>query len=170
MRIFAASLSALLLSLTGCGGDDGGDGSTPIDASTAIDAPSTIDAPMGTSALGRPCTGNDQGNCPVGWLCIQLSATQGRWCSKTCTSTADTSCEDGYSGPGSPLCLFKVDFMDGQPARFMCAVACDDAPGGPLLCPDGASQCNGMCPGTLQCTRNITAENMPNNVLGKACF
>jgi hypothetical protein len=172
MRTLAAILAAVALTLAACGGDDDG---TPGDGDAGIDSPpgaidAAVDAPMGTSALGRPCMGNGQGNCPTGWLCIQLSAQRGRWCSKRCTSTADMSCEDGYTGPGAPLCLFSVDFMDGNPPVNMCAVACEDASGGPLLCPDGASQCNGMCPGTLQCTRNITPQGMPTNVLGKACF
>ena len=79
----------------------------------------------------------------------------------------DTSCEDGYTGPGFPRCQFNIDFGGGM-MQTMCAVICQDNAGGPLLCPDGATQCNGTCPGMLRCIYDV--KNAQMDVVGKACL
>ena len=161
------ALVTMALALAACGDD--GDGVGGIDASTIDSPPGTVDARTATSELGKACTGNGQGNCAVGYTCLNLGGS-GSWCSKRCADIQDPSCEDGYTGPGSPACAFSIDFMGGEQDVPFCAVFCDDAAGGPILCPDGPTQCNGTCPGSLQCTRNVTPMNMPMQVLGKACF
>jgi hypothetical protein len=167
MRTLLAALASLSFVLLACSGDDGT--GAAIDAATdsppgTVDA--AVDAPAGSSALGRACMGNDQGNCPTGWLCIQLTGGTSRWCSKTCTSEQDMSCEEDYTGPGFARCLFNVDFGGGV-SRIMCGIACDDPPGGPMICPFGMTQCNGTCPQPLMCTANLTSTN--GQVIGRAC-
>lgn len=161
-------LATLVITLAACGDDGDGAG---IDASS-IDAPpgsidAAVDAPLATSALGAACMGDGQGDCPTGYVCLNLNGASGRWCSKTCTGVQDTSCEVGYTGPGHPACIFNVTPSGGGTPVPHCAVVCEDQPGGPMLCPD-APDCNGMCPGTLRCTANLTNQQM--QVVGKACL
>lgn len=159
------TIAALALALAACGDD--GDGGATIDA--AIDAATVIDAPAATGQIGATCTGTGQGTCAAGFTCLTLTGGSGSWCSKRCADVQDPSCEDGYTGPGFAACIFKIDFPGGEQDVPHCAVVCDDPAGGPMICPGGAQQCNGMCPGTLQCTANLT--NMQTMmVVGKACL
>ncbi|HVV87986.1 MAG TPA: hypothetical protein VHE35_33325 [Kofleriaceae bacterium] len=165
------AFATLALTFAACGGDD---------STGTIDAPGgTIDAPNGTidagvdaptsgASLGMACTGDGQGTCPAGYACLNLQGGSGMFCSQTCTGTQDTSCGNGYTGPGFPACILKVDFMDGNPAVPHCGIVCEDEPGNPVICPGGAAQCNGTCPGTLQCNGGLMT--MAGMLQGKACI
>lgn len=168
MRSPLISLAALALTLAACGGDD--DGGTPGDGDAGIDAPpgaidAAVDAPMGTSALGRACTGTGQGNCPAGFECLTLQGGSGSWCSKRCADFQDPSCQDGYTGVGFPMCVLGVRPTPGADPMNYCQIVCEDLPGAPDICLPG--ECTRACPTPLVCTADL--KNQQGTTLARAC-
>src|SRR5687767_8036051 len=121
----AKSLASLALSLTliacGGGGDDDPDApvgpgpdadpTQPDAAPTLPDATTTIDAsgadafPTAANAasLGQVCGGTVA--CPEGYLCLvtMAMATNG-FCSLACVGDLDSTCQNGFPGPGQAMC------------------------------------------------------------------
>lgn len=164
------STLALATAVTACG-DDGGDdddisvvdSGTGSDAPTGIDAPTGADAPPSSSAenLALPC--DEQNPCPGGEDCISLdfdgdpnTAETGGFCTVMCNGQNDTtSCSNGYTGPGQPVCAISSGAM--QPPES-CAVLCDvvQAP----ECPTG-TECIDATPNDDQMNTGVCAPPPP---------
>jgi hypothetical protein len=152
----------LAVFLLGCGGDDTGD-DEPVDIDARVEEPPDAEPPPDgpppppEGPLGSACTAAQeppvQGDCPDGFLCVERLQGSGPWCTKTCTSFGDGTCDDGYQGPGIPECFY--DFEGG--GKF-CGVMCRDADGGPDWCPG----CDDTCPDDhLACDAPITGNDVP---------
>lgn len=166
MRI--ALYSLLMSTVLACGGGSStpmGDDDVPADSSTNP-TPDTSTTP--TAGIGTTCTpdqANPQGDCPAGFVCLNLQGATNAWCSKTCTAGAGDTCATGYTGPGKAACLLQVTPQGGGAAETFCGVVCEDLTGSNQICPAGV--CDGTCPGTLACTGALTDNNM--NTVGNAC-
>lgn len=152
------------------GGDDGQHVGTHPDAKVYMDAKVFMDAPGGSNGymgLGQPCTppsqGSGQGDCPAGFVCLNLTGASHAWCSKACTTGAGDTCPQGYTGPGVASCLEQITFGSGMPALDFCGVTC--AGDGVNGCT--SATCTGMCPGQMTC--NGTLVDGSNNPVGSAC-
>jgi hypothetical protein len=158
------------------GDDDGGDDDgMPIDADNGDDGgqpPNDAPPQPGDKQIGSTCTPdpNDtfgQGDCPAGFSCLNLIGGTNPWCSKACTPNMDM-CAQGYAGPGKAQCYITVTPAGGGAQQTMCGVVCDDLTNGDQICP--ASQCNGTCPGTLACTKDLDGQvNGQDMVVAKGC-
>ncbi len=171
--LIVGSVTALTV-IVACGPDDGrgggggGGGSTP-DAKIYMDAPaSTPDAPgSGSSAtgLGQSCTppasGSGQGDCPAGYVCLNLQGGTHPWCSKPCTQGAGDMCAMGYTGPGAAGCFEQISFNNG-PQMLFCGITCSGDVNGCT-----ATTCNGTCPSGLACSASLMDGS--GNTLGSAC-
>jgi hypothetical protein len=158
-RVVAAGVFASTLigaAFVACGGN-----SSPakMDAKTFLDAKVFMDAPGGSGSqamgLGEPCTPGSgaqpsQGTCPTGFSCLALSGGNGMWCSKTCVQGSGDTCNQGYGGPGIGACVYGITFGSGTAPMDFCGIICE---GSGIGCP--STTCNGMCPGTLQCTAGL---------------
>ncbi len=180
-----ALVSTALATTVSCGGASIGDephGQVDAPASTQHDAPaSVLDAPASTGSdagsgsgsaavagLGTSCTPGptQQGDCPTGFVCLQLQGSIGPWCSKQCSQQAD-ACPTGYAGPGVAQCILTVTpGSASDPSGLFCDVICEDDTGNNGVCPAGA--CNDTCPGIMSCSVGLGDGN--GNTIGKACF
>ncbi|MBA2538222.1 MAG: hypothetical protein H0V17_01185 [Deltaproteobacteria bacterium] len=170
-------LFAAVVAFVGCGGGGGGGGGggddddVPSDGSNPqTDGNPTPDGPAETAGIGTSCTpdrANPQGTCPTGFECLNLTDATTPWCSKTCASGAGDQCAVGYTGAGKAACILGVTPAGGGTPVNYCSVICEDSTGNNGICPAG--QCNGTCPGSLLCTGDITNNNPPPAVIGKAC-
>lgn len=161
----------VMFALVACGDDGGGGGNGNIDApSGTVDAPNNppVDAPpMGMGGIGTKCTPsaqNPQGDCPSGFLCLNLQGGSHAWCSKLCTKGAGDTCAQGYTGPGLASCYLTVTPQGGNPMD-VCGIVCADQTGNNSICP--AAQCNGTCPAMLMCTSEL--RNQMGTVVAKGC-
>ncbi|MDX2092697.1 MAG: hypothetical protein SFX73_32830 [Kofleriaceae bacterium] len=163
MRTQLASLLVVLgCALTACGDDGGGSG---IDAQGTIDAPVQMDAPA-AKQIGSACTpdqNNPAGDCGAGFVCLVLEGGSAPYCSKTCTQGTGDMCGVGYTGTGRAACVLGVQPMGGGTVQTFCGIVC--SANDPQVCP--ASQCNGTCPGTLQCTAAL--QNQQMQTVAMAC-
>jgi hypothetical protein len=152
-------LILVLVFVLGCAAGDGSDPAPdPADAApgggasadAAITPNPLADAGPGGSgsAIGRACTGEGQGNCPAGFVCLGLQGGSGTsWCGIDCAGDA-TICE-AYDGPGRAMCLLNVDSdNDGTGDMTSCVIVCEDTTGS--VCP--SAECDGTCPANLACS------------------
>jgi hypothetical protein len=171
-RLLSCSLVAAVTigaTVFACGGDDGGKTNMGPDAKVYMDARVVLDAPgtgSGYMGLGQPCTppmqGSGQGDCPSGYICLNLNGASHPWCSKPCNTASDT-CAQGYTGPGVASCLEQITFGSGtQPIDF-CGITCAGV--GVNGCT--AATCTGACPGQMTCTATLT--NTGGSAVGSAC-
>jgi hypothetical protein len=137
---------------------------TAADAAGGADASADADPGVNASALGRPCVGAGQGDCPDGYDCIP--GESGPWCTLRCENQNDTSCSVGYEGPGQPACILTVTIND-ETFRA-CSVVCEvtDDRFDEVLCPN--ANCDGTCPGELACSGRINDLGSGNQI-GSAC-
>lgn len=166
-----ALYSLLIPTMLACGGGSStpmGDDDVPADSSNNP----TPDSPtMSAAGIGTTCTpdqANPQGDCPAGFVCLNLQGATNAWCSKTCTGPADNSCATGYAGPGKAACNLEVG-PAGGPTETFCGVVCQDATQGNLICP--ADVCTGTCPGSLACSGVLmgSINNGPQMTVGMVC-
>jgi hypothetical protein len=137
--------------------DAAADGSADVSVNdVANDTSSSDGGDGGVDPLGTTCSGTGQGSCPAGYECLSLNGGTNPWCSKKCSTSAD-QCGDGYSGPGKAACFITI-----QTDNY-CGVLCEDDTDGGTCSP---GQCNGTCPGTLQCTNPISSGQ---GVIAKGC-
>jgi len=165
-RLLSVSLvTAVTIGATvfACGGDDGGHVTGHPDAAVHTDAKVFMDAPgtSGYTGLGQACTppaqGSGQGDCPAGFICLNLTGATHPWCSKPC-DTANDTCAQGYTGPSVASCLESITFNGGAAMPF-CGVTCSgDGVNGCT-----AATCTGMCPGGMTCNGTFTGAT------GSAC-
>jgi len=142
---FFALITTLVLacSVGACG--DGGDDPVPDATPDPPDADTTPDAFVPTQ-LGDTCTTpGEQSDCPADFVCVTTDS--GNWCSKACVDEADLTCEDGYTGPGRPLCILDVAGANH------CAVVCAEVDPDTICT---GFTCDGTCPGALACSLGIT--------------
>ena len=138
------------------------------DAKVYMDAKVFMDAPPGGNymGLGQPCTppaqGSGQGDCPGGYVCLNLTGASHPWCSKPCATGAGDQCAMGYTGPGVASCLESITFNGGAAMNF-CGVTC--AGDGVNGCT--TALCTGMCPGQMTCTGALMDGS--GNTVGSAC-
>lgn len=117
--------------------------------------------------LGRHCTPGQgsaqpaQGDCPTGYLCMNLNGGHDTWCSKTCTQGTGDTCNQGYPGPGEGACGLTL----GSAATTYCLVICSLTENGSNACPN----CTGTCPSALTCTESLTFGGSAN-ASGSACI
>lgn len=161
-------LALLLACAAGCGGDDdGGDGGDATDDALPLPDGGAVlpDAqPTPESIIGKPCTGEGQGDCPASYTCQALQG--GSFCSKVCTpgTAGNNLCNQDHEGPGLALCLTGVDTnMDAMADYFICGILCEDTSIGQC----DADVCDGTCPYDQTCTAPV--RNQESEEVGKAC-
>jgi len=90
--------------------------------------------------LGDACTGDPSDCCGLvgtgDYNCLSLMGGGNGFCGGNCTS--DPDCNDGYTGPGTPVCAMV------QTGAMACLISCQ----GPSDCPSGMT-CSGT-PGACQ--------------------
>lgn len=153
LSVSVVGIAAGLATIFACGGDDSSKSQTQTDAKVYMDAKVFMDAPgtgSGYTGLGQPCTppmtGSGQGDCPAGYTCLNLSGASHAWCSKPCSTSADT-CATGYTGPGVAGCIESITFGSGMAAIDYCGITCAGTVNGCT-----AQTCTGACPGQMTCT------------------
>jgi hypothetical protein len=165
MMIMGVAAGATFFACGGDGGNGGGGGGGGgavdaggtgghADASQTADANTNVDAPSGQAGIGQACTPDSaggQGDCPTGYVCLNLTNGNGPWCSKTCTPGAGDTCNQGYTGPGLAACIFNISAGSDSTPTSYCGIVCQDSTG---MCP--AATCNGTCPTPLLCTAELT--------------
>ena len=162
-RLAVLTLLSALAMAPACGGggddDGGGGGGGGGDGADAGDV-STPDAAGPHTGLGQVCEGEGQGDCPTGFLCLPLGAAS--WCSKECEN--HTTCQEGYTGPGLPACVFQISTEgDAEPELVVCGIVCEGIEGTGCT----AETCDGTCPEELTCTASLSNTMMQE--VGKAC-
>lgn len=171
-RLFRA---AVVLGIAGgavvvaCGGDSKSnpDAKVFLDGTNGSGSGSGSGSNTGSGAvLGRHCTPGtgsaqpEQGDCPTGYLCMNLSGGHGAWCSKTCTQGTGDTCNQGYTGPGEGACGLAL----GSATTTYCMVICALTENGSNACPN----CTGACPSPLTCSLSLTFSGS-GTASGSAC-
>ena len=170
-RLFGAAFVVAVgagAAVVACGGSDN---PSAADAKVFLDghgSGSGSGSGSNVSSLGQHCTQGSgafsQGDCPQGYVCLNLNGGHDQWCSKPCTAGSGDTCNQGYTGPGEGECIFRISAGSGsgQSSMTLCGIVCAlDA--GSAACPN----CSDTCPGNLQCAATLTSGS--GSAVGSAC-
>jgi hypothetical protein len=172
-RLFSVAFVAAVASaavVVACGGDtkNGPDAKVFLDSAGSGGSGSGSGSGSGNlTGLGQHCTPGtgsnqpQQGDCPGGYVCLNLTGGHDAWCSKVCAQGSGDMCNVGYTGPGEGACGLTL----GSAGPTYCLMICSLTINGSNACPN----CNDTCRSPLTCTESLTCGGSGNN-RGSACI
>jgi hypothetical protein len=124
---------------------------------TTVDAPGSGGS-NGSSSLGLACPNN---TCPAGYTCLRSGSDGDPFCSQSCETGSNDTCDVGFSGPGFGACIIQAHIGSGSETEPFCGIICGGA-----AC-TGLPNCDGSCPVGMQCDQELL--NGSGGDAGSAC-